>query len=827
MGPPGPALGQTELKLQWSELSPSQRAYLLTVYAIGAAVALMCFSAGGANDFSLDWSVLTIASLFVATVNVRLPRSKSEIISMGDVFTILALLTFGPGPALVTYWLQVVTSHTTNQIRKFGWQFLKETYAHKWLFNIAQCALSIAAMYFARSYVLGLGLPEPQSEVVGLAAIATAWFVTNTIPLATVIALLEKASIWTTWKDGLELYVLNFYGSAAAAGLLSFYYERQPLILLLALPIIAVFYQLYEFYIDKYEHARAHISELNKLYLQTVEALATAVDAKDRYTHGHIRRVQTYASELAKRMGITDENELMAIKSGALLHDIGKIAIPEYILNKPTVLTESEFEKMKIHPSIGASMLKGIEFPFPVEPLVKSHHERWDGKGYPDGLKGDEIPLSARILSLVDCYDAVTTNRPYRAPMAREQVVEFFRRESGRAYDPGVVEAFVQNVEALEEEGSKVAVPDTDIWGGEPKPTENVRPLEKVQPTVTYSKAMDVGEEAQAELYSVFEFIRTARSLQARDILAFIGFKLEALIPFDAAVFYLANVDEDVVQPMHVVGSMAHLIRKDISLPLDQKLSGWVAANNQALSNLPPFPDFRTLSDPKPQFEMSSIVPMNHRGTIIGSLALYRSEKTKFTDQEFRHLEIIAGQTAIGLHRSRKPREAGAMLFDEVTGLPNGYQMYLMFDQVAMDAQRYDYPLALLAFRIEDLSDIRTQYGHLSAAEIVRFLSRRLKAEVRDTDILVSYSEDQFLALHPKMTRDQAEALKSRIQNELDQQKFVVRHGVEISPRIAIGIAEFPQEGTKFEDLHSIAEWRLTDDQRIRSLANRKVAFKP
>ncbi len=677
---------------------------------------------------------------------------------MGDVFTILAILYFGPGPALVTYWLQLVTAHATNQIKKFGWHFLQETFAYKWFFNIAQCAVSITAMYFAYTYVRNLGLPDTASQLIGLATIATSFFLTNTIPLAIVIALLEKASLWTTWKDGLGLYVLNFYGSAAAAGLLSLFYERNPLILLLALPIAAVFYQLYQFYIDKYENAQAHIAELNKLYLQTVEALATAVDAKDRYTHGHIRRVQSYAVELAKRMGVNDENELMAIKSGALLHDIGKIAIPEYILNKPTVLTESEFEKMKIHPSVGASMLKGIEFPFPVQPLVKSHHERWDGKGYPDGLREDAIPLSARILSLVDCYDALTTNRPYRAPMAREQVIEFFRRESGRAYDPGVVDAFVQNVEALEEEGSKVPVPDTDIWGSEAKRTENVRPLETVQPTVNYSKAMDVGAEVQAELYSVFEFVRAARSLQVQDILLFIGIKLEALIPFDAAVFYLADVEEDVVRPMHVVGNLEHMIQKDVSLPLDQKLSGWVAANNQALSNLPPFPDFRTLKDPKPRFEISSIVPLNHRGNIIGALALYRSEKVRFTDQEFRHLEIVAGQAAIGLHRSRKPKDAGATLFDEVTGLPNGYQMHLMFDQVAMDAQRYEYPMALLAFRIEDLSEIRQRYGHLSATEIVRFLGRRLKQEVRGTDILVSYSEDQFLALHPKMSREQAEA---------------------------------------------------------------------
>ncbi len=622
----------------------------------------------------------------------------------------------------------------------------------------------------------------------------------------------------------MSLYLLNFFGSAAAAGLISIFYEQNSLVFLLTLPIAAVFYQLYSFYIDKYQRAREHIAELNKLYLQTVEALATAVDAKDRYTHGHIRRVQAYAVKLASCMGVGDEKEIMALRAGALLHDIGKIAIPEYILNKPTVLTESEFEKMKLHPAVGATMLEGIEFPFPVEPLVKSHHERWDGKGYPEGLSGSAIPLNARILSLVDCYDALTTNRPYRAPMARSDVIEFFRRESGRPYDPAVVDAFINNVEALEREATTIEVPSLDIWGGDKdKPTENVRPFEEIQPTLTYSKAMDVSPEIQVELYSIFEFVRTGHSLHVKDILGFVGMKLERLIPFDAAVFYLVDLDKDVVIPSHVTGKSAESIRTDTALSLDQKLSGWVAANNQALSNLPPFPDFQNSPSPKPQFEISAIAPMNDHGNIVGSLALYRHEKKRFSNQEFRHLEIIAGQTAIALHRSLGHNGTRSTLFDELTGIPNGYQMYLMFDQVAMDAERYEYPLAILAFQIEGLPDIKRRYGHMSSNAVVRFLAGHLKAQVRETDILVRYSEDQFLCLHPKMDRSQAEAFKSRIQDELDRQRISVRYGVEVAPRVCVGLTVFPEEGSRLEDLLSIAEWRLGDDKKLRASTRRTL----
>ncbi len=827
--------------MTWNKLTVQAKAYLRSVYAIGALLSFVCMAAPARisetpNRFDSEWVFLTLVSLFVATVTVRLPRTPSAVISIGDVFTILALLQFGPGPALVMYWSQIIILIATDQVKRRGWRsfvrvsaLYQHFFYYKHLFNLATCALSISAMSVALMTADLIGLSDPLGFAVKLAALATVWFAVNTGTLSLAIALLEDKSFWKTWFDGVSLYVLNFFGSAAAAGLMSQFYEQAGFsTFLFALPIVVVFYQLYRFYIEKFEHARAHIAELNKLYLQTVEALATAVDAKDRYTHGHIRRVQCYAIELARRMGMTDEWDLMAIRSGALLHDIGKIAIPEYILNKPTVLTESEFEKMKIHPSIGASMLKGIEFPFPVEPLVKSHHERWDGKGYPEGLSGEEIPLSARILSLVDCYDALTTNRPYRAPMSRDQVIEFFRRESGRAYDPEVVETFVANIGNLEEEATKIEIPDSDIWGGltvERRVSENVRALEKVQPTVTYSDAMNVTPFAQTELYSVFEFVRAANCLRTDDVLAFIGIKLRNLIQFDAAVFYLADLDRGVVVPSHVLGRMGDAIKEGVPLPLDQKLSGWVAANNQALRNLPPFPDFRNFHDPKPRFEISSIAPMNHRGIVVGSLALYREAKENFSDLEFRHLEIIAAQAAVALNRAREQEGTESALFDELTELPNGYQMYLMFDQVATDALRYEYPLALMAFRLDEFAEIKRRYGHLSTAEVVRFISRYLKDEVRDTDILVRYADDQFLTLNPKMSRDQSEVLKSRIQSELDRHKFMIRHGIELAPRVSIGIAEFPEEATKLEDLLSIAEWRLTEDERLRSMARRTLSF--
>ena len=319
-------------------------------------------------------------------------------------------------------------------------------------------------MYGLYRTVGNLNLNYPLHLALGLFSIAVGWFLVNTVTVSLAVSFWMNRSFWSVWREGVTLYLLNFLGSAAVAGLIWIFYKRAGfLIFLLCVPIAVVLYQLYRFYIEKFEQAQKHISQLNKLYLQTVEALASAVDAKDRYTHGHIRRVQAYCAQLATCLGINDKDELLAIQAGALLHDIGKIAIPEYILNKPTALTETEYDKMKIHPVVGANMLSSIEFPFPLVEIVKSHHERWDGNGYPDGLKGEHIPLNARILSLVDCYDALTTNRPYRSPMMRQEVIDFFRRESGKAYDPAITQTFIDHLEEIELAGKSVVVEDGEV----------------------------------------------------------------------------------------------------------------------------------------------------------------------------------------------------------------------------------------------------------------------------------------------------------------------------------------------------------------------------
>ena len=816
--------------MYWQEQSRPCRLYLLGVYLTAIPFSILCFRTE--TLFSSEWMLFTVVSVCLATINVRLP-TLSVVISMVDVFIIFILMQFGAGAALITYWLDNIVAQTVELLRRRRQGAKSRFHLDRLVFNLACCSLSVWTMQALVEVIGNISIPNPFNVFAVLFGVALGWFFVNTVTLSLALSFWMNRSFWSVWQEGIVLYLLNFIGSAAAAGLLSLFYETAgSLVLILSLPIALILYKLYSFSIEKYQQAQDHIKELNKLYLQTVEALASAVDAKDRYTHGHIRRVQAYAAEVASLLGIEDEKELLAIRAGALLHDIGKIAIPEYILNKPTVLTETEYEKMKIHPVVGANMLSSIEFPYPLLPMVKWHHERWDGNGYPDGLKGDEIPLNARILALVDCYDALTTNRPYRSPMERDQIVQFFKRESGRSYDPKVVQTLIDHLEEIETAGRAVALEKTDIWGlsevsnGSSNPA--LRPLEKVQPTITYSKALNAGPEIQRELYSVFEFVGADfQCLTPAEIFSFMGRRLEALIRFDAGVFFAADLTQGVVTAAHLVGDAPQELR-GLALTLEQKLSGWVAANNQSLCNLPPFPDFLNCPQPRPEFQLSAIAPMNRQNQVLGAVSLYRKDSTKFTDEEFRRLEIVASQTAILLAKANKTLDPSHLLVDNLTGLPNGFQLYLMFDQVAMDAARYEYPLAVFCINLDDIKGIRRKWGHMSGDEAIRATARYLKSELRESDVLVRYTTEQFILVSPKMSQEQAEGLRSRIQNALDHYKFAVRNATETALQASIGIAVFPIDGVDLETLLMTAELRLREDQELRTAVRRGIRdFRP
>src|SRR5216684_1798865 len=278
-----------------------------------------------------------------------------------------------------------------------------------------------------------------------------------------------------------------------------------------------------------------YVEEIADLHMNTIESLAIAIDAKDQTTHGHVRRTQIYATEMGKRLNIS-ESELRALVAGALLHDIGKLAVPEYILNKPGKLTESEFAKMKIHPTVGGDILKRVAFPYPVEDIVRYHHEKWDGSGYPKGLQGKQIPLVARIISVVDFYDATRCDRPYRKGMKREDSLTLLQKMSGTSFDPKVVDFFTNHVIEFDQ-----LIDAEDIQ--EQVPSENIDFLTSARPDAGLASDIlgspdgSLGfrsiTQAQREVFALHEIAQTiGSSLNMNDTVTLISNKLRAIVPF-------------------------------------------------------------------------------------------------------------------------------------------------------------------------------------------------------------------------------------------------------------------------------------------------------
>ncbi len=288
--------------------------------------------------------------------------------------------------------------------------------------------------------------------------------------------------VWDRLRDTWPWEPIAFMVGATIAGVISYAFREHGLLatgvtLLLVLPVPIIIYYSFRTYRDKLSGQEKHYQELTSVYDSILEMLAMAIDAKDDVTHDHIQRVKLFAGRMGEMVGLSNI-EIEALKAGSLLHDIGKIGVPAYILNKPGKLTQHEFEQMKMHTIIGADMLSNVNFRYPVVPIVRHHHERWDGRGYPDGLKGEKIPITARILTLVDNYDALRSDRPYKKGMTREEALEYIKQNAGTFFDPNLVEMFLATVDQLEAEAS----------------ASSFKPPESKKRSTTQSAAMALGQ---------------------------------------------------------------------------------------------------------------------------------------------------------------------------------------------------------------------------------------------------------------------------------------------------------------------------------------------
>jgi putative nucleotidyltransferase with HDIG domain len=490
------------------------------------------------------------------------------------------------------------------------------------LFNIAAPSLSIwvaANLFFwlaDKPPLLSFeGVVRIVDVAVPLVVFTLVYFLLNSWLIALAISLAEGVSAFGVWKNNLLWLLLNYLGGASVAALLVGYRGTFGVGLLLVIaPILLVLHFTMRTVLGRVEDANQHLEGMNTLYLSTIETLATAIDAKDQITHGHIRRVQYFATALAQEIGITEDAQIKAIEAAALLHDMGKLAVPDHILNKPGPLTPAEFHNMQQHAAIGAEILSSINFPYPVVPIVRHHHEHWDGSGYPDGLKGTEIPIGARILSVVDCFDALTSDRPYRLRLADGEALRILSERRGNMYDPLVVDTFISNYSKLATAALKLDY-GTDAPG-----------LTAISQSRTLQPLSVIHSQTPATTTSAVD--GSIASLAANAI--------DTSDECTVVVFGLSDAGDGLVA--RTVVGVGDEIFTGTTARMTERVVGWVAANGTSIHNA----DAR-LDGPLMRWPGTcTAIPLRHSGSVAGVLAVYTYRDRVLTEQETTRLESLA-----------------------------------------------------------------------------------------------------------------------------------------------------------------------------------------
>ncbi len=675
------------------------------------------------------------------------------------------------------------------------------------LFNFANLSISITAanlVFHSKSASqIGLGWP------LLLVAASTTYFAVNTMSVSGIIALSERRNPLLVWK---ECYLWSFpyylLGAMIAGGVSLINREFGWQFAILVLPLVYWMYRSYRVYLDRLEAEKKHTEEIADLHLRTIEALSLAIEAKDHSTHDHLRRVQTYAVQLGKDLGLSDA-ELNALRAASMLHDIGKLAVPEQILSKPGKLTPEEFDRMKIHPVVGAEILDRVQFPYPVVPIVRSHHEKWDGSGYPYGLRGETIPIGARILSVVDCFDALTSERPYRRAMSADEAMKHLISEMEKSFDPRVVVAIKKRYPELEQvvsrsESTKSPFPTVANQNRTVAPSAGFAEVPNAaEVRVTSFLASIVSARQEAQL--LFELAQTmGNSLSLRETLSVVAVRLKEMIPHDLIVFYVC--DGEKLTPRYVHGVDYELFR-DLELPKGQGISGWVAQNVKPIINGDPAAESKHLNDASRVSVLRSAlsIPLQGREGVAGVLTLYRKEKQAFTKDHLRMLLAASSKLGLSVENSLQfERAQDSASTDFLTGLPNARSICAHLDNELARSKRSGAALAVLLCDLNGFKNVNDQYGHLVGNKLLEEIAKNLRTVCREYDLVGRLGGDEFILVLPEFTINTINEVLPRVGLAVEEagQSVCGKKVVTAS----VGASFYPKDGSTAPELLSEAD---------------------
>jgi diguanylate cyclase (GGDEF)-like protein/putative nucleotidyltransferase with HDIG domain len=654
------------------------------------------------------------------------------------------------------------------------------------------------------------------SLAIRLFVTAVAYFFVNTVTIAMIIGLTERKKPHRVWCENFFWTSPHYLLGAGMAGLIHYLNERFGWqYALFVVPGAYLLYRSYQLYLGRLEEEKRHVSEVADLHLRTIEALSLAIEAKDQTTHDHLKRVQVYATEIAKEMGLS-QDEVRAVEAGALLHDIGKLAVPEYILSKPGRLTADEFEKIKVHPAVGAEILSCVGFPYPVVPVVRSHHEKWDGSGYPDGLKGEEIPIGARILSVVDCMDALASDRQYRRAAPLDQAVQEVKMGAGTSFDPKVVEILVRRYTEFEQRtmstplrSIKLAAQMKVERGGEPAaglaPAQGCDRSALAETGIEFITSISAARQEFQLLHEITTDLGS--SLSVEDTCTLLATRLKRLIPYHAIAIYALTGDKLV--PQFTAGDDARLFAS-LEIPIGQGLSGWVAENVKPILNGNPAVEPGYLNDPATFSLLRSAISVPLEGLTgnVGALTLYHREANAFTRDQLRVLLAVSAKTGLTIENACQFREAQTSASsDALTGLPNIHALYRYLDGEMAHAKRSGSPLALAVIDLDGFKEVNDRFGHLNGNRVLKLIAEGLASNCRHTDFAARLGGDEFVVVLPGSSQQTAATRLSLLEGMVEQASLAVC-GEEVVG-ISLGTAFYPDDGDNAEDLLGVADRRM------------------
>ena len=790
-----------------SDFNRAARAYWLAAVCAGSLI--LAWAASRALSFTPaeGLELLALASFVVVStcLRVRLPNTN-VCVTAGDGFVFLGAILLGTPAAVLLAALDSVINSLRAHKRATSWLFSPATMSVTVLASSTAFYATLAGLYGYARPAVGPAPPSFEHLLVALVAMAVTHYLANGALVGAMHALKTRRSVLKFWHDQYLWTSCTFLAAAVAAGLM--YQAIQTLGLLyvlLSLPVVGATFITYKIYFERMSEKSREAEGLARLHLATVEALATAIDAKDQTTHCHVRRVQIYAAGMGKILGLS-HNDIEALKAGALLHDIGKLAVPDHILNKPGKLTPAEFDRMKVHTVVGAQILERIDFPYPVTPIVRHHHERWDGYGYPDALRGEEIPWTARIFAVVDCFDSVREDRPYRSGLSREEASALLLRGAGTHFDPKIVELFLKHLPEFEAEIVALGLDQHGFTNCEADAralVEESGAHAAAHPRFAPPAYLEQIKNAHREVYALYEIAHAfGSSLEIEDRCEALINKVGHVVPFDTCVVYLYDPIKNYATVTHVVGRNSEQLRERCVAP-GEGVIGFVLANRRVAGAFDPMLDFRDVPlPPDERYRAMVALPLVKDERLLGVLAVYSAALDEYSDDHQRLLDTVARLAsdafAHALHHAETESNA---LTDPLTGLPNARALHARYDEEEARARRTGQSFQIVMLDLDDFKLVNDTFGHQIGDQMLREVARLLQDQLREYDFLARYAGDEFVAVVQEMSEAQVEDLRRRMERAVSRFSLRVHPEAHARVGVSVGAARFGEDGESLSAL--------------------------